>query len=1105
MKLSQKCEDSGASKSPVCSLFSFSTSNAQKGDVQRFPKKTGQVSFLNDKIGDIKTDRDDGHDTIECMRSPAGEDESVEMSMKSAILSSDEYSSTTSDSDAENSEQFGSKKAEKKAQTSEKQVKHKPPKPRKCRNSGETVELDTDHKDMDSLPSVAVATWALSTDNKSRQIEDGNTFSTQSYEMESAKMTHPKVSLLKRKSKKRASFGSIKDEYFEDHWDAFWKAEPEDEVQLVTCPDRSISLRQEKTDSQKFTPKEVTARKNSKDEAEEVDEITTSTPFQLLRKRLETDTMGSSSEDFSLRDSENSSDNSAQEAILRAIAILENSENSRSCSIEIQSITSESANTESSRTSEWESEVSSSESFAARHFEDISKASSIDEIAEILSKTCIQHAIRELSSQYGRQCSSPSDAFIESRLVPLPHKRCDSPAPVAHLSGQFHKYLTERNLGGVLRGFEKSCVRKSSLQNQIDLVPFGCDQALQNGNKKREEARVSNLGKTKIWEWNNSFISKSVETPQWEVVEEMFVVEQVAESIVKPSTHVNELIVSDAPPQRRDDAKLMANPHTHADECSRIQNKFFPNVNPNTPTPVKRRRSFFPDITGDLEQPEESSDVTPKVRFFKSPVSPREICKTDIVPDSCDRSRVMEKLPMVYHLGVSTPIFAKNCEFTINSSSEYYSSPVIPYLRGKVSTADDVLQESPESGRCSREMNVSDPQSVESNVESNHASESSCEMVKCSLEESDSPDSTNSGRESLHELQKCQEEPIPDDNICEKTPRKQLSLEEENEGAHRQYSLSNNKEISNYKSAVEPLSREVTKVGVSRGSESKSKNDKTKDVLCENCDRFALCCHPEIPDKEYNKDIQNKETQPVQIENTADRNIGTNSASDDETFRKCESQYSNTTFRKRDDRRVATAATASDDDAQDTLDVHEEQNVEDDKEQNVEDDEERRDGGYEPDYDNHATVELIEEINRNQVKVVDNSFEESTDYLAVKLFEDFDGQGGETAESEDEESSRNESEVVENNFEEITDDRADLNNIQKNLKDEENDIIKTEQTLDESMKADENLTEPNGRNSRIIIDETLELDENWNSTNSDESTNDSWIAEFTGKKDLSKG
>ena len=226
---------------------------------------------------------------------------------------------------------------------------------------------------------------------------------------------------------------------------------------------------------------------------------------------------------------------------------------------------------------------------------------------------------------------------------------------------------------------------------------------------------------------------------KWESVEELIAVEQVAESIVKPTTLADEFLISQRP-RIRDDATLIANLNVHNGWC---QTKFFPSVKSNTPTPAKRRRSYFPDLTGDLQEPEESLLATPRIRYFKSPGSPEHSVDADQVPDSCDRLSVTEKLPMLHNIGSSPPAVGKIYEGSDKprlDDDKYLSSPVIPYIRGKLSTTIDVLQESPESGRCSKELDVSDPKSVESTPIGD--SYSSPDVVECSFEDStvSSPD-----------------------------------------------------------------------------------------------------------------------------------------------------------------------------------------------------------------------------------------------------------------------------------------------------------------------------------------------------------------------------
>ena len=752
LKLSQESEDSSVEKSPVCSLFNVPTDRAE---MDLFGGKMERTLLtIPDSCED---DKDiNRNDAIERMRSP-GEDDLVEMSMKSAILSSDEYSSSYSESEEEEGNGCGSKEKgiEESIKSRQDPVKHKPPKPKSSEKLGGAVER-VSKRNLGDTDAVVVCSLVLSSDEYSQDSGEENIFTT---EITDPELTKPVACLPKGiVLKKRVSFGSIKDEYWEEHWNTFWKPQSGDEAKTTDDVDDSES---NKVNSWEFMRSLVSTGTNESGTIRDVTcKITTSTPSHLLGTRKFSDIMGSSSsDDFSPMDTGNSSGDSAQEAILRAVAVLECSEGSRSSNIEMQSVTPETQSScpesASSHTSEWESDVVTSESSitnssSKEYLTDISRAGSIDEIANFISKTCIHHALQTAHAfstqapfQRGHQFQSPSETFVPSSLVST-RNLYSSSSPIINLSTQLHKYAISEDSEQSLEDIDAYMTVKSE-QDQI--VPskfekYKHSRINQKDVKKVAAAQARNenahFGNQKLWEWNKNFLSESSEIVKWESVQELIVVDQVAESIVKPNTHADEFLISDRP-MVRDDATLIANRNVQVDN-GWCQTRFFPCLKSNTPTPVKRRRSYFPDLTGDLVEPEELLPATPKIRYFKSPGSPEQSVDEDHVPDSCDRVSFTEKLPMIHNIGSSPQVIGKICEDPDKPQLEDLLSPVIPYMRGKLSTTIDVLQESPESGRCSKELDVSDPKSVESTPIGDSYSSPDEE---CSLEDStvNSPDS----------------------------------------------------------------------------------------------------------------------------------------------------------------------------------------------------------------------------------------------------------------------------------------------------------------------------------------------------------------------------
>ena len=731
-------------KSPVCSLFSVRTDRVEMGI---FGSKTERTLLT---IPDSREDDNDvnRNDAIECMRSP-GEDDHVEMSMKSVILSSDEYSSSSESEEEDNSRGNKEKGKEEATKPHQDLVKHKPPKSKWSEKLGEVIELEKLNSGDTDL--AVVSSIVLSSDEYSQDSGEDNIFTT---DITDTELTKPVVCLPKKPVlKKRVSFGSIKDEYWEEHWNTFWW--PQSAIK-VEANDDVNDLESDKVNSREFIPSIIdlsTGTNENGTDSDDVCKITTSTPSHLLGNRKLGDIMGSSSSDgFSPMDTGNSNGDSAQEAILRAIAVLECSEDSRSSNIKMQSITPETQSScpesESSHTSEWESDIVTSGSSISNlsskeHLTDIARAGSIDEMANIISKACTQHAVQTVKAlstqtplQQGHRFLSPSESFVPRPLVSIPRILYASSTPITNLASQLYEHAMSESCEQRLENIDVYMTVKSE---RVRIVASNDEESkrlrFNQKDVKVAPSRNENIGfgNKKLWEWNNNFLLESSEIGKWESVQELMAVEQVAESIVKPTTLADEFLISQRP-RIRDDATLIANLNVHNGWC---QTKFFPSVKSNTPTPAKRRRSYFPDLTGDLQEPEESLLATPRIRYFKSPGSPEHSLDADHVPDSCDRVSVTEKLPMLHNIGSSPPVVGKIYEGSDKprlDDDKYWSSPVIPYMRGKLSTTIDVLQESPESGRYSKELDVSDPKSVESTPIGD--SYSSPDVVECSFEDS---------------------------------------------------------------------------------------------------------------------------------------------------------------------------------------------------------------------------------------------------------------------------------------------------------------------------------------------------------------------------------
>ena len=737
-------------KSPVCSLFSVRTDRVEMGI---FGSKTERtlLTIPDSREDDNDVNRNDN--AIECMRSP-GEDDHVEMSMKSVILSSDEYSSSSESEEEDNSRGNKEKGKEEATKPHQDLVKHKPPKSKWSEKLGEVIELEKLNSGDTDL--AVVSSIVLSSDEYSQDSGEDNIFTT---DITDTELTKPVVCLPKKPVlKKRVSFGSIKDEYWEEHWNTFWRPQSASKVE---ANDDVNDLESDKVNSREFIPSIIdlsTGTNENGTDSDDVCKITTSTPSHLLGNRKLGDIMGSSSSDgFSPMDTGNSSGDSVQEAILRAIAVLEYSEDSRSSNIKMQSITPETQSScpesESSHTSEWESDMVTSGSSISNlsskeHLTDISRAGSIDEMANIISKACTQHAVQTVKAlstqtplQQGHRFLSPSESFVPSSLVSIPRILYTSSTPITNLASQLYEHAVSESCEKRLEDIDVYMTVKSERGR---IVPSNEESKRLRFNQKDVKVAYSKnenigFGNKKLWEWNNNFLSESSEIGKWESVEGLIAVEQVAESIVKPTTLADEFLISQRP-RIRDDATLIANLNVHNGWC---QTKFFPSVKSNTPTPAKRRRSYFPDLTGDLQEPEESLLATPRIRYFKSPGSPEHSLDADHVPDSCDRVSVTEKLPMLHNIGLSPPVVGKIYEGSDKprlDDDKYLSSPVIPYMRGKLSTTIDVLQESPESGRCSKELDISDPKSVDSTPIGD--SYSSPDVVECSFKDStvNSPD-----------------------------------------------------------------------------------------------------------------------------------------------------------------------------------------------------------------------------------------------------------------------------------------------------------------------------------------------------------------------------
>ena len=508
-------------KSPVCSLFSVRTDRVEMGI---FGSKTERTLLT---IPDSREDDNDvnRNDAIECMRSP-GEDDHVEMSMKSVILSSDEYSSSSESEKEDNSRGNKEKGKEEATKPHQDLVKHKPPKSKWSEKLGEVIELEKLNSGDTDL--AVVSSIVLSSDEYSQDSGEDNIFTT---DITDTELTKPVVCLPKKPVlKKRVSFGSIKDEYWEEHWNTFWRPQSASKVE---ANDDVNDLESDKVNSREFIPSIIdlsTGTNENGTDSDDVCKITTSTPSHLLGNRKLGDIMGSSSSDgFSPMDTGNSSGDSAQEAILRAIVVLECSEDSRSSNIKMHSITPETQSScpesESSHTSEWESDMVTSGSSISNlsskeHLTDISRAGSIDEMANIISKACTQHGVQTVKAlstqtplQQGHRFLSPSESFAPRSLVSIPRILYTSSTPITNLASQLYEYAMSESCEQRLEDIDVYMTVKSERGR---IVPSNDESKRLRFNQKDVKvahSRNENIGfgNKKLWEWNNNFLSESSE------------------------------------------------------------------------------------------------------------------------------------------------------------------------------------------------------------------------------------------------------------------------------------------------------------------------------------------------------------------------------------------------------------------------------------------------------------------------------------------------------------------------------------------------------------------------------------------------------------------
>ena len=695
------------------------------------------------------------------------EDDNVEISMKSAILSSDEYSSSSSETEEETAVSNKWRKYTEDAMPIGCRVIHRPPKPPFLKNSPKITIVEgrgTPREDCKSdincadLSSSAMSSVLSSDEYSSESSEEDNQSAREERKVESdfIKRTAPTVAAL---SKKRVSFGNIVDTYWEEHWDKFWKTTAENKTD-ASVVEAELPL-DEDVNSQNFSPILASTQKEDDDKSDGLDAITTSTPFSVMTSRnIPGVSCSSSSEDFSQIDSNNSSGNSTQEAVLRAIAVLERSEGSQENSLKIQSVTQESLHSSlqsgSTHTSEWESDgITSGSDTSSKEIQnyrltDITKAQSIEEIAKIITRTCIKEALETVLStktpiHQGRMFLSPPGAYSLSPLVTISGYLCETPAPVVNLSARLCEQVMGDSYNQTLDDTDVYLRVKSTSGND-QIVPCEIDKFSptdvkdeemhkNEGTKFQTRIQVAPSDNLNMIDWDNKFFAQIEEDNGFMQTQELGYV--ATKSVVKPTEFERHLPIIYLPFVRQDATAVIST--SVSAEGGWCQRTYFSDV--ATPTPKRRRRSFFPDLIGDEQEQQLPEESIPKTRYFKSPNAPELI--PDFIPESCSRVDAIEKLPMLHSLSTSPPkfVYSHNCT---KSCPGDCPSPIIPVMRGKLSTVIDVLQDSPESGRCSKESDHSDAKSVESTPISTHDSTSSDEYGLPQDSRSNSPDSINS-------------------------------------------------------------------------------------------------------------------------------------------------------------------------------------------------------------------------------------------------------------------------------------------------------------------------------------------------------------------------
>ena len=793
-------------ESPVCSVFNH-VDDIKTDTVSPFgtpgPTPLGYPDTLQkDNIAVDGRSRDMCNDLAEGLvrRSEDEVVDDVEMSMKSVVLSSDNYSDSASDQEIP-SVSKGSESTETIEQPLNHLkkvgiIKHKPPKPQHKKHSPEVTIYDkgktaaktdgSNRSDDDLSFSASTANMAesivLSSDEYSLEtgVEDENVKEQKIQTGGPQTVEYVPKAKSFTLNKKRVSFGSVVDTYWEEHWSNFWKATSENR-DSIHMADAEHAL--EDVKSQDFSPvltstqkdhdnldghKDNTASDTSKSE---LIGPATSTPFPAIDIRaIQGGTGSSSSDEFSPVDSTNSSCNSTQEAILRAIAVLECSGGSQASSLKTQSSTQESRdstqNSGSTRTSEWESEiVTSGSTNAADYLEkhhasdlpDISKADSIDEIADIISRTCTKEALKAIPAtatpvELGNSFLPPPKVFTPSPLVCMKNYLCETSAPIVNLSERLCEqmmddscdqslddtdvYLGIRSISGKDQVVPSETVK--SLPSDVHISAVGRNEEIivQDG---IQDVKFGNM---KNWEWNDKFCAQTYGNIMWEEVRQTAGFEQIAkESVLEPILLMTQ-IHSSSPPVIHSDVTTSLSRSALPDD-GLYQTRFFPSLD----SPNSSSKSYF---TGDTDKVLHGSgdnllmkSTLMKSRYFKSPDSP-EYCQKDLIPDSCTRFNVREMLPMLHNLGMSPPVFADLQNSSTKPCPDDCLSPTFPFLRGKVTTIIDVLQDSPERCRYSKDSDRSDSKSIESTPKGTPDSSSEDSMSLPHQTQQSSSDDSNS-------------------------------------------------------------------------------------------------------------------------------------------------------------------------------------------------------------------------------------------------------------------------------------------------------------------------------------------------------------------------